>query len=275
MKRSSRDYRGLKGTIGLILAIALMVGQATQHLQGLEKALQYVTAPMYRLSDSLHVWWHSWWVSADLFDLLEEENATLKAKLLLTQAQMRHLEGLKSENTQLMKLLRSSTAVAGKVEVARVLAVDLHQSSSDFLIDKGEKDHIYVGQPVLDGYGVVGQVVKIMPRQSMVRDLRNLHSGIPVEVERNQVRGIVAGEGLESPLTLRYLSSSQDIKPGDVLVTSGLGQQFSQGYPVGIVQSVSGKHTHAFLDIVVVPKARLDQFRQVLLAWPSKNVQTG
>jgi rod shape-determining protein MreC len=90
---------------------------------------------------------------------------------------------------------------------------------------------------------------------------------VPVEVVRNGLRTIAMGTGDLERLSLPFLTRNADIKPGDLLVTSGLGGAFPGGYPVGTVTKVDNSSGDAFLEVVATPAASLDRLREVLLVF--------
>lgn len=201
-------------------------------------------------------------------DNLLETNAKLRARQLLLQAKLQRLLAVEKENIQLRNLLGSSYHVQGKVTAAELLAVDLDVFSQQVILNKGAKDHIYVGQPVLDAYGVMGQVVSVSPDTSRVLLITDSRSAVPVQDNRNGLRGIVVGTGSGSDLKMINVPDTADIKVGDVLVSSGLGQRYPVGYPVGVVKSIQHQPGNEFANIVVTPSAHVNRSRQVLLVWP-------
>lgn len=90
---------------------------------------------------------------------------------------------------------------------------------------------------------------------------------IPVQVLRNDVRVIASGTGHSDELTLDNVPRSVDIVKGDLLVTSGLGGRFPEGYPVGVVENVSRDGSNYFATVTVKPLASLERLRYVLLLW--------
>ena len=107
------------------------------------------------------------------------------------------------------------------------------------VINQGEKDGAYVGQPVIDEKGVVGQIISVGENTSRILLITDVTHAVPVQVLRNDVRLIANGTGHSDELTLDNVPRSVDIQKGDLLVTSGLGGRFLEGYPVAIVESVS------------------------------------
>jgi rod shape-determining protein MreC len=94
--------------------------------------------------------------------------------------------------------------------------------------------------------------------------------GIPVRVTRNDVRAIANGTGDIDQIELRNVAKSTDIIVGDLLVTSGLGNRFPEGYPVARVISVSRDDGQSYAVINAQPLAALDRIRYVLLIWPDE-----
>jgi rod shape-determining protein MreC len=156
--------------------------------------------------------------------------------------------------------------------VAQLLAVATDPFVKQVVLDKGHKDKVFVGQPVLDAYGVMGQVIQVGPLTSRVLLISDSHSGVPVQVARNGVRAIAVGDAYTGKLRLMNVQHTVDIRPGDVLITSGLGQNYPEGYPVGQVTHVSKDPGLQFVTIAVEPAAHLDRSRGVLLVWPGNRV---
>jgi rod shape-determining protein MreC len=95
-------------------------------------------------------------------------------------------------------------------------------------------------------------------------------SGISVQNTRDGIRAIAVGDNYTGKLRLVNIPQTVDIKTGDMLVTSGLGEQYPAGYPVGQVVSVVKDPGMQFATITVEPSAHPDRSRQVLLVWPSQ-----
>lgn len=201
---------------------------------------------------------------------LIEDNAHLRARQLLLESKLQRLLALEQENTQLHELLQSTPQIAGKVVVAQLLAVNLDPSLQQVIVDKGERNHIYVGQPVLDAYGVMGQVINVGLLTSKVLLLTDGRSAIPVQDYRNGVRAIAVGMGSIDKLAVINVPDTANIRKGDLFVTSGLGMRFPMGYPVGVVNHLEYIAGDRFAKIMLTPASRLDQSQQVLLVWPDK-----
>jgi len=175
---------------------------------------------------------------------------------------------LEQENRRLRELLDSSPVLGEEVVVADVIAVDSNPSSRQILINKGSRQHIYVGQPIADAQGVLGQVIQVNPYTSTALLISDARHALPVQVNRTGVRAIAVGAGESDRLLLSFVPTNADIAPGDLVVSSGLDNRFPAGYPVGKVAEVTVVPGEPFSRIVVEPSAQLGRSREVLLVWP-------
>ena len=195
------------------------------------------------------------------------DNEKLQAEMLLLQRRLQKLAALTEQNVRLRELLNSAALVDDKVLVAELIGVDPNPYTHRLLIDKGEKDGVYLGQPVLDARGLMGQVVEVLPYTARVLLLTDATHSIPVQVNRNGLRAIASGTGHPDRLELRHVADIADIKEGDLLVSSGLGQRFPAGYPVATVTEVIRDSGQPFAVVRAVPTAALNRSRYLLLVF--------
>jgi rod shape-determining protein MreC len=92
-----------------------------------------------------------------------------------------------------------------------------------------------------------------------------------VQCVRNGMRAIATGDSYSGKLKLMYIPKTADIKVDDIFITSGLGDRYPEGYPVGKVTSVNKNPSQQFAEILLQPQARLESSRQVLLVWYQKH----
>lgn len=204
-------------------------------------------------------------------DELIRENLKLKSDQLLLQSKLQRLIAIESENNYLKKLIQSSKQVKGKTLIAELMGVASTPFASQVTIDKGTRDGVYVGQPVLDANGVMGQVIEVGPITSRVILVNDHQSGMSVQNARNGMRAVALGDGMSGKLRLKYVSKTADVKPGDLFLTSGFGDHYPEGYPVGKVVLIKNIPTNQFNEVYLEPSARLESSRQVLLIWYKKN----
>ena len=251
-----------------VLSVALMVVDARfETLKPVRSQMGLVLTPFYWLAD-LPV--RAWEGISDQFNsrsVLIAENEKLKAEALLLQRRLQKLATLTEQNVRLRELLNSSALVDEKVLVGELIGVDPNPFTHRILIDKGGKDGVFLGQPVLDARGLMGQVVEVMPYTSRVLLLTDTTHSIPVQVNRNGLRAIASGTGNPERLELRHVADTADIKEGDLLVSSGLGQRFPAGYPVATVKEVIHDSGQPFAIVRAVPTAALNRSRYLLLVF--------
>ena len=206
---------------------------------------------------------------------LIDDNEKLRAREFLLQSKLQQLLERERDDSQLKALLKQSAHhLSGHVDIAQLLAVSMRSELNQAIINKGKHEGIYAGQPVLDAYGVIGQVVEVGILTSKILLLHDRHFALPVKDVRNGYRGIVEGSGKEGELFLNYMTATDDIKVGDVFVTSGLGLHFPAGYPVGRVVSVDASSGGRFVRVVLEPSGHFDLTSQVLLSWPDNKYVT-
>lgn len=202
---------------------------------------------------------------------LLEENERLRTQHLLYEARLLRLDSLERETIKLRELLQSSYEVTDSVLIAELMQVDLDPAVHLIQIDKGSRAEVYVGQPVLDSSGIMGQVDEVAPWSSVVRLITDPSHAIPVQINRNGIRAIAYGTGDISRLELINVPNNADIEIDDLLVTSGFGGRFPGGYPVARVSSVEIEPGHPFAHITATPTAALDRSQQVLLVRSSSH----
>lgn len=201
-------------------------------------------------------------------DDLMKENLRLKSDQLLLQSQLQRLMSIESENNYLKSLHLTSQKSKNKTLIAELLSIDFEAFVNQVVVNKGSRDGLYAGQPVLDATGIMGQVVEVGPITSRVMLINDSHSGIAVQNVRNGMRAVAMGDNDSNQLRLMYVSKTSDIKEGDTFITSGLGGHYPEGYPVGRVIGVKNDPAYQFATVSLKPSAHLDSSRQVLLVWP-------
>ena len=200
---------------------------------------------------------------------LVSENQQLKQQLLLTAASVQTQAALVQENQRLRNLLEATRGRAYQFKFAEIMQVDLDPFSHKILIDRGAREGVVVGQSVIDGLGIVGQVEAVHRHYSSVRLISDPDHALPVQINRTGLRTVAFGSGGTSHLLMPNVPLQADVSPGDKIVTSGLGDRFPPGFPVGEVVRVQRDSGDTFAVVYVRPFAALDRGREVLLIEPS------
>lgn len=262
---------GTSFTFLLALSLALIfVDHRFDSLVQVRKALSVVVAPIQWLADTPARLTDDVSLVLSSRSELAQENARLKARTLILEQKVQKLASLNAQNVRLRELLNSSRLVDEKVVVAELIGIDPDPTIKQVLINKGDQDGVYAGQPLLDATGVMGQVVQTSPFNSRVILITDSNSRIPVQVNRNGYRAIAAGTASGTELELLHVPATADIQKGDLLVTSGMGQRFPVGYPVAKVTDVQKNAGYPFLTIHAEPLARLNRSRLVMLVFISE-----
>jgi rod shape-determining protein MreC len=137
------------------------------------------------------------------------------------------------------------------------------------MVDKGTRDGVRPGSPVVDEAGVVGQVTRVHALFAEVTLLTDKDQAIPVQIARNGLRAVAFGGGASGLLELRYLAANAEIVNGDKLITSGIDGVYPAGLPVATVTRVERDATNIFAHVLCQPAAGVDRGRIVLLLTPA------
>jgi rod shape-determining protein MreC len=253
-----------------ILCIVLMtIDHRNNTLQGFRSAvgsyfiypLQYLAALPSRIFDSTGE------TLASRKSLLAE-NTRLKYENLELQATLQKMASIERENERLRILMHASSQVGEKILIAEVMRIDQDYYKQQIVINKGETNHVYEGQPVIDSKGIMGQVIELNQHSSTVLLISDLSHALPVQCNRTGIRTIAQGKGNPNELDLLYIPNNTKLQSGDLLITSGLGGRFPPNYPVAIVSEVSVQPNKPFAKVTATPTALLDTSREILLVWP-------
>ncbi len=213
------------------------------------------------------------WISDSLTTRaeLEQENARLKARILVLEGKSQKLVSMEAENIRLRMLLNASDSLDESVMVAEVIAVDPDPFTHKIFIDKGSRHGVFEGQPVLGATGLMGQVVQVDPYASRVLLITDSSHAFPVQVARNGIRAVAIGTSSTMNLELVHVPDTADIRVGDTLISSGMGLRFPAGYPVAVVSEIRHHPGRPFAEVRATPTAELDRGRYVLVVFSERS----
>jgi rod shape-determining protein MreC len=266
---------GIRLVALLILSIILMVLDHRQnHLQAVRQTIGAAVYPLQVIVDAPFRLWE--WVREGTTERnqMQLELSRLQAERLLTNARLQRMTALEAENARLRDLLEARAQVRDEVRVAEIMAVDANPYRHNIVIDIGEREGAYDGQAIVDAAGVIGQIIQTGLTTSQAMLISDPSHSLPVEVNRTGARTIANGTGEIDRLDLPFLTNNADVRPGDLLVTSGLGGAFPAGYPVAVVETVNRIPQEPFADVTARPAASLDQVREVMLIWSARAQNT-
>jgi rod shape-determining protein MreC len=203
-------------------------------------------------------------------DRLRHENARLREANFQLQAAA-------AENHELRRLLSLRDQVKGTLLSAQVIGKEI----SPFFrvirlrLDRGDRERVRAGMPVLTADGLVGQVRRTWGRHSDVLLVADKTSAIDVVVQRTGARGMLKGTGSEEHYACRleHLSREDDVQPGDLVVTSGLGHRFPASILVGKIHEVQKKEWGLYQEATVVPAVNFSRLEEVLIMTSGSKAQ--
>jgi rod shape-determining protein MreC len=169
------------------------------------------------------------------YDRMKNQNAQLKRRIA-------ELEGAKTQNEDAAHELQELLALdhldwVGNLKqvAARVVSAPVSNFEQTIELDKGSRDGLKVDMPVVSGAGLVGRVVDVSASRSTVRLVSDPSASVGVRDARSSVTGIATGDGSGRRLTVGFVNANDDVRVGDLVVTSGLSDIFPPSIPVGRV----------------------------------------
>jgi len=251
-----------------IVSITLMVmDHRGNYLETAKMWMGAATHPFYALVQAPFDLWS--WMTGSFADRanLREENERLTEELRVARIKALQFDSLNEENRRLRAIRAASEGIGERTLIGEIIHVDVDPFRHRVRINKGADDDVFKGQPVLDAFGIVGQVTRVDRYSAELILISDNEHATPVQVNRNGIRSIAVGTGDVNRLTLPFLTVESDIKPDDLLVSSGLDGIFPAGYPVARITKVERDPSQTFAVVEAKPLAQLDRAREVLLLW--------
>jgi rod shape-determining protein MreC len=250
----------------VVLALALLVGDSQWRvLEPVRRTMLMLVYPFQRMvllpRDAVQQV-DEWFNAANL---VRTENEALQRQRIELAQVATHAAQLAAENAQLRRLLGVTDTLSQKAEVVEVLYEPPNAFNHRLVFNKGSKQGLAAGMPVIDEGGVVGQIVRVTPMTAEAALVTDEQVSIPVQLLRNGLRLIAFGGNTPGKIEVRYLAANADIKEGDTLVTSGVGGLFPAGLPVARVSSVERDTASGFARAVCEPLAHPERYRHFLV----------
>ncbi len=210
------------------------------------------------------------WI-AGLFETqnqLRSINNSLNTENLLLKKSLQKTRYIQAENKRLRGMLRMSSQLSSDdVQIAEIMYIEQKISRNELTINKGSVNGVYLGQPVLNTQGLIGQINHLGLKTSTVLLVTSPKHTLPVQIGPTAYRSIAQGTGSKSNLKLKRVFPNADLKLGHPVGTSGIGGVFPPGYPVGTIDKI--EPGQQFLQVEIKSYADTTQIREVLLIWPS------
>ncbi|HEV2439229.1 MAG TPA: rod shape-determining protein MreC [bacterium] len=252
----------------LLCILALVVLTAQMHspdgrrIGWLGTAVEAVLAPpAVALARASGVFTGAWGFITEI-GTLRTANQRLTGEVARLREENARLRPDAQENARLRALLGFKQQLPYRSLAARVVGRDPSQWFSTVLVDRGASDGVQRDDPVITSDGVVGHVVEAVGSAARVLLVADPRSAVSVVLDRSREVGIAVGQG-QTLLKVTYLSRDADVRPGDLVLTSGLGPIYPRGLPLGAVVSVS--RTTMFQEAVIRPTSDLGHLEDVLI----------
>ncbi|MFT5141011.1 MAG: rod shape-determining protein MreC [Lysobacterales bacterium] len=250
----------------LMLSIVLMaMDQRGQFVPRIRSAIETGLEPVYHLVGVPSRMLRAVQAYSRSYSDVVADNETLSKHALTQSGAVQQLQSLQQENLRLRALLDATAGRTFEFRFAEMVQVNLDPFSHRVKIDRGASDGVFIGQAVLDGTGVMGQVADVHTHMSNVLLISDPDHALPVQISRTGLRTVAYGTGETSRLFLPNVPLQADVRIGDLLVTSGLGDRFPAGFPVAEIVLINRNSGGAFAEVDARPLASLDKGREVLL----------
>jgi rod shape-determining protein MreC len=263
----------------LVLGVAGVVLDQTHQLEGVQRVALDLVTPVQRASIQAASRIAIILDTARQLNQLQEENRRLRAEndrltidnvrmseVLAENQLLREQLGFKQDNPL---LLISSADVIG-----RVSSRDPNPLLSSLTIDRGAKDGVVAEMPVVTARGLVGRITRVGDSWARVLLLIDPSSSVNALVQRSRATGVVQGQE-DGSLLMRYIAQGDDVQPGDIILTSGLGGNFPKGLVIGQVTTVEQRDIAMFKEAWVRPTVDFSRLEIVTVITGFQQVTPG
>ena len=199
-----------------------------------------------------------------LNESLKNQNQELTTRLL-------KFDEINQENGRLKQLLAFRNSSKMDLLAAQVIARDLIPDHSTITINKGSADGLKEGQAVMTLQGALGYVFKPQQKTSHILLMTDRYAVIDGVIQRSRAHGIVEGKG-KSGAVLKYVERTEDVRPGDLVVTGGLDNIFPKGFPIAVVESAEKKQISVSLKVDLKPLVDSEKVEEVFVVLNARNV---
>ena len=271
---AGRPLQGRGGSPGFrfflyaVFAVVIMyLDQRARYLEHVRFVLQAAAYPVQLVVSSPPSAWR--WIreSFQTRESLRAENERLREQQRELELMSKRYEALAHENGELRGLRDALPPVAERWLPAEIISIQLSGLRQRLLINRGATNGVFKDQAVLDDRGLLGQTTHVGPWSAEVILITDPEHAVPVRIERTGLRTIAVGGGDGSSLALPYLPSNADIQNGDLLVTSGLGGVFPEGYPVARITEVHRDAVQPLAQVRARALSHINEDTEVMLVW--------
>ncbi|MEW6088041.1 MAG: rod shape-determining protein MreC [bacterium] len=210
------------------------------------------------------------------FNNIWDKNQKLSRENSLLLQRLTRASEIELENERLNKLLGFSGTFPKILLPAKVIGQDPSNWSQYIIIDKGSKHNISIDMAVITTDGLAGRVAKVWPDMSKIQLIIDRNSGVGAMVQRTRANGVVTGM-MKNLCEFKYFDDKEDLREGDILITSGLGMVYPKGIFIGRVAKIEQKSLNLSRYIEIGPFVNFAKLEEVFvlkknkdLVWPER-----
>ncbi len=194
-----------------------------------------------------------------------EEIETLNQQALIDSVRLQTLEYTREQNSRLSELLNLTLFPDDDYTAARIVDASLNPYEHRVMIDAGATSGVQESAMVVTQGGVLGQIMRVQPLNSLAILLTDPDHALPLISLRTSYRTIAFGMGNSVELVLPFITPETDIRIGDEFVTSGLGGVFHPGYFVGRISFFSDRSEGSFAEVRLEIGYKMNEVNEVLI----------
>lgn len=230
----------------------------------IERGLLTVVAPIMGPASRVSGFFEDAWDNYINLVGVRQENLRLREEMKVLNNRIVASGETTLENQRLLRLLGMKVTLKPPAVTASVIGEDVSSWFKTLVIDRGGSSGITEGMAVVAADGVVGQIVKVAPNTSRVLLLTDHASGIAATIQRSRARGVVKGKG-DGLCALEFATREEDVKVGDLVITSGIGGIFLKGIPIGEVTMVKRGEYGIFQTVTIRPMVNISHLEEVMV----------
>ncbi len=257
-------FVGVALFIAINFAVITMSSRENLPVSGAERLFISITSPIQSTVSNCIGFVQNTWNTYFMAVLAVEENLVLKRELGQSTEIKNRYEELELENVRLKKFVNFTSLSPSTYIAAQIIARDPSPWFKTIIIDKGSSDGLEKGSPVLVSEGIVGQIIKVASNYSRVLLITDRNSAVDALVQNSRVRGIVKGNNQDN-CSFVYTLRKDEVKKGEMIISSGLDQVFPKGLKIGTILKVTKIHSQLFQDITIETSVDFNKIEEVLV----------
>lgn len=192
---------------------------------------------------------------------LKEENELIRKRLAALSYENSLMKEAYLENDRLRQMLDFEKKSSFDLIPASIIVQNYQGFSHAILLAIGESDGVEAGMPVLASKGLVGRVVDVSAHNSVVQVLDDINFRIGALIQRTRITGIAQNTD-RNKLILNYVPITEDVKLGDVIITSGNSAIYPKGIEIGFVSKIEEPPAALFKVIEITPSVNLNNLEE-------------